>query len=53
MNFQSVIANVPDYKAFLTVDEMDENCRKLANEFPTSSQFLKLENHDKGIRYYV
>jgi hypothetical protein len=34
MNFQSVVANVPDYKAFLTVDEMDESCRRLAKEFP-------------------
>jgi hypothetical protein len=34
MNFQSVVANVPNYKAFLTVDEMDESARKLAAEFP-------------------
>ncbi|MFE8700744.1 M14 family zinc carboxypeptidase [Cytobacillus sp. FJAT-54145] len=34
MNVQSVVANVPDYKAFLTVDEMDESCRRLAKEFP-------------------
>jgi hypothetical protein len=34
MNFQSVIDRVPDYKSFLTVDEMDESSRKLAEEFP-------------------
>lgn len=34
MNVQSVVENVPDYKDFLTVDEMDESCRKLAREFP-------------------
>lgn len=34
MNFQSIITNVPDYKAFLTVDELDASARKLANEFP-------------------
>lgn len=34
MNFQSVIDNVPDYKTFLTVDEMDESTKKLAAEFP-------------------
>ncbi|WP_404332424.1 M14 family zinc carboxypeptidase [Mesobacillus maritimus] len=34
MNFQSVVDQVPDYKAFLTVDELDESSRKLAEEFP-------------------
>ncbi|WP_237562852.1 M14 family zinc carboxypeptidase [Bacillus dakarensis] len=34
MNFQSVVERVPDYKAFLTVDEMDESSRKLALDFP-------------------
>lgn len=36
MNFQSVVDNVPDYKAFLTVDELDKSSRKLAEEFPDS-----------------
>jgi Zinc carboxypeptidase len=34
MNFQSVVHQVPDYNAFLTVDELDESSRKLAEEFP-------------------
>lgn len=34
MNFQSVVDKVPDYNAFLTVDELDESSRKLAEEFP-------------------
>lgn len=34
MNFKSVVESVPDYKAFLTVDEMDDSSRKLALEFP-------------------
>jgi hypothetical protein len=34
MNFQFVIDSIPDYKAFLTVEEMDESSRRLAEEFP-------------------
>lgn len=34
MNFQSIVAGVPEYKTFLTVDEMDESCRRLTEEFP-------------------
>jgi hypothetical protein len=34
MNFQSVVDQVPDYQAFLTVDELDKSSRKLAEEFP-------------------
>jgi hypothetical protein len=34
MNFQSVVEQVPDYKAFLTVDELDESSQKLAEEYP-------------------
>jgi hypothetical protein len=34
MNIQAVVDKVPDYKVFLTVEEMDESTRKLAAEFP-------------------
>jgi hypothetical protein len=34
MNVQSIVDHVPDYKDFLTVEEMDESCRELAREFP-------------------
>ncbi|MDF1507242.1 M14 family zinc carboxypeptidase [Robertmurraya sp. DFI.2.37] len=34
INIQSVVDRVPDYKVFLTVDEMDESTRQLADEFP-------------------
>lgn len=34
MNTESVVDKVPDYKFFLTVDEMDESTRELAKEFP-------------------
>ena len=31
---QKLIDNIPDYQQFLTVDEMDENSKRLAAEFP-------------------
>ena len=34
MNFKHLLNNIPDYKVFLTVDEMYESSRKLAEEFP-------------------
>ena len=34
MNFEHLLANIPDYKEFLTVDEMDESSHRLAQEFP-------------------
>lgn len=32
--FEKIIENVPDYKVFLTVDEMDENSKQLAKDYP-------------------
>ncbi len=32
--FEDVINNIPDYKEFLTVDEMDENSKRLAEKYP-------------------
>lgn len=34
MNIHAIVDKVPDYKVFLTVDEMDESTKKLAEEFP-------------------
>jgi hypothetical protein len=48
MNFQSIIENVPDYKAFLTVDEMDESSRKLAEEFPDTVTVFEAGTSRKG-----
>lgn len=48
MNFQSIIENVPDYKAFLTVDEMDESSRKLADEFPDIVTVFEAGTSRKG-----
>ncbi|MCM3601739.1 peptidase [Robertmurraya korlensis] len=48
MNVQSIIDNVPDYKDFLTVDEMDESCRKLAREFPDIVTVFEAGRSRKG-----
>ena len=32
--FDHILKSVPDYKVFLTVDEMDESSRKLAEDYP-------------------
>ena len=34
MDFTHLIENIPDYKVFLTVEEMDESSKKLAAEYP-------------------
>ena len=34
MNFTHLIENIPDYKVFLTVEEMDASSKKLAAEYP-------------------
>jgi hypothetical protein len=34
MKFQYIVDQVPDYQSFLTVEELDESSRKLAEEFP-------------------
>lgn len=33
-DFTKLIENIPDYQVFLTVDEMDANSKKLAEEYP-------------------
>ncbi len=34
MDFKHLIDNIPDYKAFLTVEEMDASSKKLAEDYP-------------------
>ncbi len=44
-----VLKKIPDYKEFLTVDEMDESSKKLAEEFPDIVELFEMgrtrENH--------
>lgn len=40
--FTDVVKGVPDYKGFLTVDEMDANSQKLAEEFPDTVKLMEI-----------
>ncbi|MHC8514294.1 M14 family zinc carboxypeptidase [Sporosarcina sp. ITBMC105] len=47
--FEEVIRNIPNYEEFLTVDEMDANSHKLAEEYPDVVDIFEIgrtrENH--------
>lgn len=47
--FQRLIDGIPDYKEFLTVEEMDNSSKKLAQEFPDCVELFEMgrsrENH--------
>ncbi len=40
--FQKVIDTIPDYKVFLTPDELDESSRALAAEFPETVELFEI-----------
>jgi hypothetical protein len=47
-----ILANVPDYKVFHTVAEMDENSRKLAAENPGLVSIFEIGKTSKGYPLY-
>jgi hypothetical protein len=47
-----ILANVPDYKVFHTVAEMDENSRKLASENPGLVSLFEIGKTSKGYPLY-
>ena len=49
---QKLIDNIPDYQQFLTVDEMDENSKKLAAEFPDIVEIFEAGKSRKGHPIY-
>lgn len=53
MNFEHLLNNIPDYKEFLTVDEMDENSKKLAQEFPDICSISEVGKSRKGHPIYL
>ena len=53
MDFTHLLQNIPDYKVFLTVDEMDESSRKLAEEFPDLVTMWEAGKSRKGHPIYV
>lgn len=48
MNINQIIENVPDYKRFLTVDELDESTLKLAQEYPDVVTVFEAGKSRKG-----
>ncbi len=52
MDFTKLIDNVPDYQEFLTVDEMDENSKKLAAEYPEIVSIFEAGKSRKGHPIY-
>lgn len=38
MDMKEIIARVPDYTCFMTVDELDQSTQKLASEYPDRVQ---------------
>ena len=53
MNFNHLLENIPDYKVFLTVDEMDESSRKLAEEYPDLVEMYEAGKSRGGHPIYV
>jgi len=47
-DFTKLINNIPDYQVFLTVDEMDANSRKLAEEYSDVVEVFEAGKSRKG-----
>ncbi len=46
--YRKLLSNIPDYKAFLTVDEMDESSRRLAAEHPDCVELFEIGKTGRG-----
>lgn len=46
--YQKLLSGIPDYKAFLTVDEMDESSRRLAAEHPDCVELFEMGKTRQG-----
>ena len=53
MDIQSILNRVPDYQAFLTVDEMDRHSFALAEKYPDVVSIRKIGESQKGHPMYV
>lgn len=51
-DFSKLIENIPDYKEFLTVDEMDANTLRLAEEYPDKVKVFQAGQSRKGRPIY-
>lgn len=46
--YQGLIDGIPDYTAFLTADELDENTRKLAQAYPETTSVFEIGKTREG-----
>ena len=46
--FEQLLEAIPNYQEFLTVDEMDESSRKLAQAYPDSVELFEIGKTSKG-----
>ena len=53
MNFDHLLENIPDYKVFLTVDEMDASSRTLAEDYPDLVEMYEAGKSRGGHPIYV
>ena len=53
MDFTHLLENIPDYKEFLTVEEMDESSHKLAEEYPDIVEIWEAGKSRGGHPIYV
>ena len=53
MELEKILAQVPDYKAFLTVDEMDAHTLALPERYPGVCSVFKAGESQKGRPIYV
>ena len=47
-----LLNNIPDYKEFLTVDEMDENSKRLAANYPETTEIFEIGKTRGGCPLY-
>lgn len=50
MNVKSILEKIPDYEYFLTVDELDQNSRQLAEKFSENVNLLEIGSSRSGHR---
>ena len=52
-SYERLVKSVPDYKVFLTVDEMDESTRQLATEHPDCVKVFEAGRSRRTIRSFA
>ncbi len=46
--YEELLRGIPDYKVFLTVEELDENSRKLAEKYPEAAEVFEIGHTKEG-----